>query len=170
MRAGARGPTSEREVQRSVVRLLETVGATVYVLSQPRHTMQSRGLPDLLVIVRRPDGRSVLGFLELKRPAGGGRPAGRLRPEQAAFRAQVLAVARSWDVAGAAGVMRPCGAVHHVTGGLLDVATWLATIGAVHMPPPLDDGQQKRPPGGEPGGLGGPSSTVGRRRPPRHSP
>jgi hypothetical protein len=40
---------SEKRVQAAVVRLYESLRCKVYVLSQPRATMQTPGLPDLWV-------------------------------------------------------------------------------------------------------------------------
>ena len=105
-----RARTSERAEQAAVVQLLHTLGATVFVLGTVRRrgdhpgTMQTPGLPDLLVWLPARTGTSTwrLVFIECK--AAGGR----LRPEQRAFR----------EHCGAAGV-------DHIVGTLGDIVTWL---------------------------------------------
>lgn len=77
----------ERAIQAHVVRLLRHVGCTVWVLGTTRRrgdyhgTMQTAGLPDVIAFLPRAGG--VL-FVEVKAPGG------RLRPEQAQFRACCL--------------------------------------------------------------------------------
>jgi len=57
---------SEKQVQKAITDLLKgQLGLSVYDLSQPRHTMQTRGLPDLIAI-----GRGLILFIEVKRPGG----------------------------------------------------------------------------------------------------
>lgn len=108
----------ERAEQAAIVRLLRSLGATVYTLGTTRRkgdfmgTMQTPGLPDLIAFIKRKtwldvdtplDGitRRVL-FIECKAKGG------RLRPEQAEFRALTLQA----DVA-------------HVVGGVDEVIAWL---------------------------------------------
>lgn len=108
----------ERMVQQSVMNLLRSMGAKVYTLGTTRRkgdyagTMQSPGLPDLIVFLKRPATAEFgdvpmpptrrLLFIECKAEGG------RLRSEQIEFRGVSIAA----DVA-------------HVVGGLDDVIAWL---------------------------------------------
>jgi len=104
----------EKAIQAHIVRLLRHVGCAVYILGTHRRrgdyqgTMQSPGLPDLLAFLPRHLG--VL-FVEVKAPGG------RLRPEQADFKAL------------AEGVMGAAGGCYYVTGGLSEAAVFLMTLG-----------------------------------------
>jgi len=66
----------ETAVQYAAKRLFESVGAWVYSLSQGRHTRQSAGLCDLIVLLPRSLG---VVFVECKRPGA------RLREHQSVF-------------------------------------------------------------------------------------
>ena len=68
---------SEKVVQAAVVRCYEAFGCVVYTLSQPRHTMQTPGLPDLYVMCPK---RHHAFWHEVKAPGG------KLRPSQVDFR------------------------------------------------------------------------------------
>lgn len=97
----------ERVVQQQIVHLLRSLGAQVWVLGtvRPRGdtpgTRQTPGIGDLFACLR---GRAL--WVECK--AAGGR----LRPEQAVFRAAVRET--------------PC---HHVVGGVDEVVAWLVAQG-----------------------------------------
>jgi hypothetical protein len=106
----------EKVIQAHIVRLLRHVGCAVYVLGTRRRrgdyhgTMQSPGLPDLIAFLPRHLG---VVFVEVKAPGG------RLRPEQAEFKAL------------AEGVMGACGGCYYLTGGLSEAAVFLMTLGLV---------------------------------------
>lgn len=99
---------TEKQEQVAIVKLLQSIGAKVYPLSQPRATMQAEGLPDLWVFLPSrilADGwiESSSGlWVEVKRAGG------KMRVEQAAF-------ALSCEHAN----------VHHIVGGLDDMIAWL---------------------------------------------
>ena len=59
--------TREKDVQRDVVNLFRGAGCIVYNLSQPRATMQTPGLSDLLVFCLR---KRAFWFFEVKTPEG----------------------------------------------------------------------------------------------------
>ncbi len=107
----------EKGEQQGIVKLLRSLGATVYVIGTRRRrgdyqgTMMSPGLPDLEVflplspVLKGSAGPRVgvrLIKIEVKAPGG------RLRPEQRAY--QALCVAADID---------------HIVGGLDDVIAWL---------------------------------------------
>lgn len=114
----------EKREQAAIVRLLRTLGARVWVLGTRRRrtdypgTMQSPGLPDLIVSLPRGrqgcSARRVVASstpavrLEIEVKARGGR----LSPAQREYRQHALA----------------CG-VAHVVGGLDDVIAWLIEHG-----------------------------------------
>lgn len=58
----------EKDEQREVYRLYTSLGCEVVWFSQPRKTMQTEGIPDLLVFCRR---KSLAWWHETKRPKGG---------------------------------------------------------------------------------------------------
>lgn len=101
----------EKVEQAHIVRLLRSLGGQVYVLGTHRRrgdhpgTMQTPGLPDLIAFLPRIPG--VL-CVEVKSARG------RLRPEQAAFRASCLAIGPP---------------VYHVVGGLNAVLAQLVALG-----------------------------------------
>jgi len=103
----------ERYAQGAIVQLLRTVGCQVWTLGTTRRrgdhpgTMQTPGLPDLLVHLPRGGG---LLCIEVKSPKG------RLRPEQEVFRNATLACESPWQV-------------HHVVGGLDTVIGYLMSLG-----------------------------------------
>lgn len=75
---------SEKAEQAAIVKLLQSIGAHVYPLSQPRATMQAEGLPDLWVFMpatndRRSSIRSAL-WIEVKALDG------TMRPKQELFK------------------------------------------------------------------------------------
>ena len=94
----------ERQEQKAIVRLLQSLGATVYVLGTTRPaggymgTCQTPGIPDLYAFL--PAGGAL--WVEVKATGG------RLSPAQLAFRE--LCASRG---------------VHYVTGGVDSVAAWL---------------------------------------------
>lgn len=107
----------EKTVQSHIVQLLRSIGGRVYVLGTVRRrgdfpgTMQSPGVPDLIAFVRLPGDllpRTACVFIECK--AAGGR----LRPEQAEFRALCEA-----------------SGTPHVVGDLDAVIAWLVERGVV---------------------------------------
>ncbi|HUW15389.1 MAG TPA: hypothetical protein VM537_37105 [Anaerolineae bacterium] len=51
----------EKAIQHGIKDLLKQLGFSVYNLSQPRHTMQTHGLPDLIAL-----GHSYTLFIEVK--------------------------------------------------------------------------------------------------------
>lgn len=74
--------TSEKAEQAAIVKLLRSVGAHVYPLSQPRATMQAEGLPDLWVFLPHsyPDLMGNGIWVEVKARGG------KLRPAQERFK------------------------------------------------------------------------------------
>ena len=110
----------ERSDQAGIVQLLRSLGAQVYVLGTTRRrgdhpgTMQTAGLPDLIVFLYTAPARRQAGLLfprrllyvEVKAPGG------RLRPQQVQFR-DCCAEAR----------------VDHLVGGLDAVIAWLIAEG-----------------------------------------
>lgn len=102
----------ERIEQAGIVKLLRSLGATVYVLGMTRRrgdhpgTMQTPGLPDLLAFIRRPDDGPVLLAIECKAVGG------RLSEAQRGFRALCQQAA-----------------VAHVVGGIDAVIAWLLERG-----------------------------------------
>ena len=105
----------ERAEQANIVRLLRSLGATVYVLGTTRRkgdyhgTMQTPGLPDLLAFVQCPDvGAVELIAIEVKAPGG------RLRSEQRVF-----------------GDLCAMADVDHIVGGLDAVVDWLIMCGVL---------------------------------------
>lgn len=108
---------SEKAEQAAIVELLETLGAKVYVLGTVRKhgdhpgTMQTPGLPDLLIYLRRvhrPEAAIWAQLLTVEVKARGGR----LRPAQREYA----------DLAEGA-------AVAHIVGGLDAVIEWLTDRG-----------------------------------------
>jgi hypothetical protein len=69
-------PPLEKDVQQAIKVMYATVGCSVYNLSQPRKTMQTPGLPDLLIFH---EGKRAFWLHEVKRPGG------QLRPAQVVF-------------------------------------------------------------------------------------
>lgn len=70
---------SEKQEHAAIVKLLESLGAHVYPLSQPRATMQAEGLPDLWVFMPATSAarsciRSAM-WIEVKAVGGKMRPA-----------------------------------------------------------------------------------------------
>lgn len=102
-------PTEKAE-QRAIVQLLESIGAKVYSLSQPRATMQAEGLPDLLAFLPHPTPWLMRWAVWIEVKARGGK----MRPGQDEFR-------------------RMCALSHtpHVVGGLDDVIAYLQRGGWV---------------------------------------
>lgn len=76
---------SEKQIQAAIVEAVETLGGSVYDLSQDRATRQTPGLPDLLVWYR-----TSWTWAEVKRPAG------QLSPAQETFRDRCLAAGAPW--------------------------------------------------------------------------
>jgi hypothetical protein len=110
-RPGNRVP--ERVEQAHIVRLVRTLGGTVYVLGTTRRrgdhpgTMQTPGLADLLAFLPvRPHMRERQLWIECKARDG------RLSPAQVEFRERCLAAG-----------------VAHVVGALDDVIAWLTAEG-----------------------------------------
>lgn len=109
---------SERQVQASIVQLLKTMGARVWVLGTVRRsgdyagTMQTPGIPDLLAFLPPCIGPSTASWrqvwIEVKAEGG------RLRPQQTFFR----------DSCALAGV-------EHITGDLDAVLRYLRAAGYV---------------------------------------
>lgn len=106
-----RPPVLEKIVQQQCVALLRSLGGKVWVLGTRRAagdhqgTRQTPGFPDVVAFLR---GTCV--FLEVKAVGG------RLRPEQAEFRAAA----------------ETCGApVFHIVGGVDDLFAWLVAQGIV---------------------------------------
>lgn len=115
-----RRATPERTEQTQIVRTLRALGWPVYVLGTTRRrsdshfgTMQSHGLPDLVVVVpERMTAHRVIPprllAIEVKAPRG------QLRPEQAELREQWLSTGQP-----------------HLVGGLDVVYQWLIAEGYV---------------------------------------
>jgi len=99
------GRMPEKAVQAAVVRLYRVFGCVVYGLSQPRATMQSEGIPDLLIFAPR---RGVAWWHECKTVGG------HLSANQAAF-----------------GELCHLCHVGHVVGGLEAAKAQLAAVGLV---------------------------------------
>lgn len=96
---------SERAVQHSLVQLYHAVGCRTFNLSQPRATMQARGLPDLYVLCPR---KRAAWWHEVKGPGG------KARPEQVTFA----------ELCAASGV-------GHVLGGVAEAKAHLRGIGVL---------------------------------------
>lgn len=108
-------PPLEKHEQAAIVRLLTSMGASVFVLGTTRKrtdwpgTMQTAGVPDLLTFLKHPgDGRLELVVIECKRRLH----ASTLSPAQKGFR----------DLCELAGVP-------HIVGGLDEVIAWLTARG-----------------------------------------
>ena len=109
-RASEAIPT-EKEVERACMELYRVFRGAVWKLSQPRHTMQTAGLPDLLVFCLDREGAMAAAWHEVKRPGG------KQSVPQAGFQAYV-------ELAG-----------HRYLHGGLDVAKeWLREIGRYRGP------------------------------------
>lgn len=96
-------PVPEKVVQAQVVHLLRSIGASVYVLGTKRArgdhqgTRQTPGIGDLYCFLPAPklgEGHACALWVEVKSASG------RLRPEQAAFRAGCLAAGTAHVVGG----------------------------------------------------------------------
>jgi hypothetical protein len=96
---------SEKDEQREIVRLYETLGCEIVSFSQPRATMQTEGIPDLKVYCRR---KRLTWWHEAK--AAGGMQS----------KAQVAFEARA----------RACGE-HYVLGGWLAAVVAVRAFGLV---------------------------------------
>lgn len=69
-RSAPKAVPTEKEVERACMEFYGLFGGSVWKLSQPRHTMQTRGLPDLLVFCLDAEGRMWSAWHEVKRPGG----------------------------------------------------------------------------------------------------
>ena len=119
-RSRAMPRVSEKVVQAQITQLLRSIGGAVYVLGTVRRrgdypgTCQSPGLPDLLAFLPPPSsgpglpGSALEMLVAVEVKAAGGR----LRPEQAAFRAHALAAGMT-----------------HLVGDLDVVIAWLVCRG-----------------------------------------
>lgn len=81
----------ERDMQRAVIRLYESVGCRVVRFSQTRATRQTPGIPDLKVYCPR---KGVTWWMEVKAPGG------KQEPEQQVFQALAEACGETYVLGG----------------------------------------------------------------------